>query len=40
MMGNYPAAYQASAGALDVDRAFYTRAAHGARECHGMRLPQ
>ncbi|MDT7586539.1 MAG: hypothetical protein QOE32_4089, partial [Pseudonocardiales bacterium] len=23
MMGNYPAAYQASAGVLDVDREFY-----------------
>jgi uncharacterized protein len=32
MMGNYPAAYQASAGVLDVDREFYTRIGAGARE--------
>jgi len=32
MMGNYPAAYQASAGALDVDRAFYAKIAEGPRE--------
>jgi len=32
MMGNYPAAYQASVGALDVDRAFYAKLAEGPRE--------
>jgi uncharacterized protein YcgI (DUF1989 family) len=32
MMGNYPAAYQASAGALEVDRAFYAKIAEGCRE--------
>jgi len=31
-MGNYPAAYQASAGALDVDRAFYAKLAAGSRQ--------
>ena len=31
-MGNYPAAYQASAGALDVDRAFYAKIAACDRE--------
>ena len=31
-MGNYPAAYQASAGALEVDRAFYAKIAEGCRE--------